>query len=244
PPSEKKFANFHVSGSRYFGIPTLDPFFIKEMVLKSEASQTVAVEQTYQNIRMHGMTNSNTEQNFKIDLVENCAWTMDVKTPVLILEGDYKISGTLLMFPLNGFGKCNITMCKSPVEFDINGFKMAASAQEDTYCSVVVNESIFPDNMVNTHKSTCEKYAVKGKTYLKLTNYTMDIKLDKITMDFENIFPGNAQISAEILKTLNDNSDAVFKDIKSGFEQVFSSIHLTMANKVFSKVPLNEIFLD
>lgn len=49
---------------------------------------------------------------FRIDLDEKCGLVADVETPVIRMEADYELKGKLLLFPINGHGKCNITMCK------------------------------------------------------------------------------------------------------------------------------------
>ncbi|XP_018570248.1 protein takeout-like [Anoplophora glabripennis] len=198
------------NGSKYYGIPPIDPLFVEEIIVKGEPSETVSLQTKYNNVYLHGMSISNAEQKFVLDLGEKCGWVIEALTPLIRMEADYELTGKLLLFQLNGHGRCNITLY----------------------------------NLWNLHTMTCEKYTAEGKTYLKITNYTIHLRPEKLHFDLTNIFPANEQIAAEILKTMNENSLIIFNDIKGGFEQIFSEIHWAMANKLFSKEPINEIFLD
>lgn len=90
----------------------------------------------------------------------------------------------------------------------------------------------------------CEKYKKKNETYLRVTNYTMDFKTERIVYDFDNIFPADEQISREIARTLNENSLSIFNEVKGGIEKAFSFIYKQYMNNVFSKIPLRQVFLD
>lgn len=90
---------------------------------------------------------------------------------------------------------------------------------------------------------TCEKYQKNNQTHLRVTEYTMEMKTKKMIYYFTNLFPGNEQISSEILKTINDNPLTLFNEMKNVFEGAFSKIHSDMANRVYSKIPMDELYL-
>ncbi|XP_018570244.1 protein takeout-like [Anoplophora glabripennis] len=99
-------------------------------------------------------------------------------------------------------------------------------------------------DVVDRHMMTCEKYTKNNEIYLRVVNYTMDINSESIVYDFDSIFPGNEQISNEIAKTLNENSLSIFNEVKGGIEKAFSFVYMQYMNNVFSRIPLNQIFLD
>ncbi|KAG5894247.1 hypothetical protein JTB14_007874 [Gonioctena quinquepunctata] len=95
----------------------------------------------------------------------------------------------------------------------------------------------------HNHTMICEKFTKKSQIYMRIVNYTMEMLPDEIHYDFNDIFSTNRQMGNEILKTLNENSLELFKDVKNGFQKAFSIFHSQIGNLVFSKVPMDEIFL-
>lgn len=102
----------------------------------------------------------------------------------------------------------------------------------------------FTVNSRDEHNAKFEIIEKGGKKYLHCTDYQLKLNPENVTYYFENIMPGNEQLSNELLKTINENSLNVFKDISSGFEKIYSVIFKDLVNKVFGRVPMDEIFLD
>ncbi|KAJ8917337.1 hypothetical protein NQ315_002359, partial [Exocentrus adspersus] len=78
-------------------------------------------------------------------------------------------------------------------------------------------------NLVNHHTMACEKYTKNNDTYIRVVDYAMDMRPEKITYDFGNVFPGNEEISNQIVRTLNENSKSIFDEVKPGIEKAFFS---------------------
>lgn len=89
----------------------------------------------------------------------------------------------------------------------------------------------------------CEKYQKRGKTYLRFTNYTLDMHPENVIFHFSNIFPTNKAIEKEIYKTVDENSMEIFKEIRGACEKLFAKIHIQLANAVLSRIPFEEGFL-
>ncbi|KAJ8958529.1 hypothetical protein NQ318_002324 [Aromia moschata] len=123
-------------------------------------------------------------------------------------------------------------------DYTIKGQVVVFPINSHGKCNITLN------NLMNKNSMTCEKYVKNDKTYIKLTNYTMNMKPEKISFYFGNIFPEDERISAEVLKTLNENSLDIFNEVKPGFERAISFIYMNVANKVFSKIPIDDIFLE
>lgn len=93
------------------------------------------------------------------------------------------------------------------------------------------------------HKINCEKIPKKGKTYLKIVSYKVNMNPKEVHYDYDNVFPENEQVEKEIIKTMNENALSIFNDVKSGFEEVFATLYKNLINRVFSKISQEELFL-
>lgn len=89
-----------------------------------------------------------------------------------------------------------------------------------------------------------EPFEKKGKTYMRLVDYKVSIVPEKMTFRFDNLFNGDKRLGDEINKVLNENWDSIFNDVKAGYDESFGLIFKDLANRVFTRVPFNEIFLD
>nr|CAI5816825.1 unnamed protein product [Callosobruchus analis] len=94
-------------GDKNLNIPRIDPLEMQPFEVKTEGSQ-VALRLNFKKIYVGGMSNS-TFTHVELDLDKDCYWKLDIVTPALSLFGEYQIDGKLMMFELNGHGKCNIT---------------------------------------------------------------------------------------------------------------------------------------
>lgn len=99
------------------------------------------------------------------------------------------------------------------------------------------------NNLTSDHEITCEKVDDKnGKKVLKLGDYNLKIKTEQIIFDFENVVPGNPELTAEILKVMNDSSNEIFEEIRHDYERTFAQILSHAAMYILSKVPYDEYY--
>ncbi|CAH1968651.1 unnamed protein product [Acanthoscelides obtectus] len=75
--------------------------------VQTDSSQ-VALRLSFKKPFIGGMSNS-TITHVELDVDKDCYWKLDVITPALSVFGEYEIDGKLMMFELNGHGRCNIT---------------------------------------------------------------------------------------------------------------------------------------
>ncbi|XP_044260808.1 protein takeout-like [Tribolium madens] len=203
--ASRKFAQ----GNKDLGIVPLEPFHIKKIDLGNNTSGAVTLHQIYENMDIYGMTNSSisdSEANFTGD---NCYWNYKVRGSLVRMVSDYTMSGQLLIFPINGHGKCTNYL------YDYDG----------------------------DYEAKCERYIKKNKTCLRVTDFKFGFKPKRIVFDFENIIDGNEQLSKEVVKTLNENSETVYADVGPAFNQVMGMVWKQTINQVFSRVPEDELFL-
>ncbi|KAF2885078.1 hypothetical protein ILUMI_21081 [Ignelater luminosus] len=99
-------------------------------------------------------------------------------------------------------------------------------------------------NLKSYHRMDSEMFTKKEKNYLRLTNYKITVKPEKIHYKFDDLLGGgpNARISQQIHTVINDNSLAIFEEVRAATEESYGIIFKEIANKIFTKVPLDEIY--
>lgn len=79
---------------------------------------------------------------------------------------------------------------------------------------------------------------------MKIMDYTVTLRPERVHFKFDNLFNGDERLGREINNVLNDNWDAVFTDVREGYEKSFGFIFQDLANRVYSRVPIKDIYLD
>ncbi|XP_063926422.1 protein takeout-like isoform X2 [Zophobas morio] len=97
-------------GNKELGIVPLEPLVIQKLEFGNSGDGPVAIQQVYENLKLFGITAFtiyDSEANFSD---ENCYWRFKSYGNLVRMEADYKMSGQLLLFPINGHGKSNNTL--------------------------------------------------------------------------------------------------------------------------------------
>ncbi|XP_034234948.1 protein takeout-like [Thrips palmi] len=89
-----------------------------------------------------------------------------------------------------------------------------------------------------------EPFQKKGKTYWNITDFKIDIAPTHMKSHFHELLKGNAAVSEQVNGFLNSDWKLFFQQIKGPAEEAFGQIFKSMAQRVFSRVPINDIFLD
>lgn len=79
---------------------------------------------------------------------------------------------------------------------------------------------------------------------MKIIEYNLQFNPEEVYMNFTGLFPNNENFSKQIENTLMENKDIIFQELKGPFAEVFSSIQMNLNNQVYTKIPLNEIYLE
>lgn len=103
---------------------------------------------------------------------------------------------------------------------------------------------LFSVNVFAEHRMKCQTFLKKNKKYMKLIEYKLSFNPEKVYMDITGLFPNNEEFSKQLANTFSENTDIIFQELKGPFAEVFSSIQMTMFNKVYAKFPINEIYLE
>ncbi|XP_063926559.1 uncharacterized protein LOC135140084 isoform X3 [Zophobas morio] len=102
------------------------------------------------------------------------------------------------------------------------------------------NSTIILKNVNATDVFSYEETKKMGKTYARFKSSSLTIDPDLVVFNFdshiEEIFVGPFNTA------LNDNWKVVFDDVKGSYEQMFDQIILSVFNRFFNKVTLEEAF--
>lgn len=106
-------------GLREFGILPLDPLAVNSLSISEGADRPVNLKQEFRNIKILHVTDS-TVKMYKTD-INKLILRSEVFTPSLEFLADYTISGRILILPVTGNGKSNITMTNVTTKHELFG---------------------------------------------------------------------------------------------------------------------------
>lgn len=94
------------------------------------------------------------------------------------------------------------------------------------------------------HTLIGEPFKKKGKKYMKIVDYKLITEPKRVYFDFENLFNGDPVLGRTTLSFFNEQWKDIYDEIKPQYEESFGLVFKEIANRIFTKVPLNEIFLE
>ncbi|XP_076231190.1 take-out-like carrier protein [Calliopsis andreniformis] len=104
-------------GLKNFKILPIEPLAVDSVKI-GESQGSVALRQEYRNIKLHGLTKHLEVKNYHIDW-DKCLLSSDSLNPQVDFVADYTIDGKVLLLPVRGSGKSNITMYDLKTHNDI-----------------------------------------------------------------------------------------------------------------------------
>lgn len=87
-----------------------------------------------------------------------------------------------------------------------------------------------------------EKFEKDNNIYMKLKRYDVKFKPDKVILNFERLFSQDSFLGNQINSILNSNSDVLFRELQSSYEDTFSKVFMKIGNDVFSRIPFDNVF--
>jgi Haemolymph juvenile hormone binding protein (JHBP) len=129
--------------------------------------------------------------------------------PSFSLIGDYKANGQILVLPISGSGKANLTII----------------------------------NPVITYRCTSKAVEKDGEIYAEIVKFKYFYSsLDKLVMQFDDLFQTDQQLTENINGFLNENWKLIYEELKPKVFEVFGEITTQLINNVFAKRPYKEFF--
>ncbi|KAF7285514.1 protein takeout-like [Rhynchophorus ferrugineus] len=123
-------------------------------------------------------------------------------------------------------------------DYDLKGQILLLPVYGNGKCTVTLS-----DVLIN-HKIVWENIEKKGKVFMKCVDYKITLKPGKVSYQFDNLFDGQKELGDNINKVLNESWEEVFNDVRDGYEKSLGIIFNDLANRILSKVPEKEIFLE
>lgn len=99
-------------------------------------------------------------------------------------------------------------------------------------------------NLVAKHELIGEPLKKNGELFMKLKLYNIKLIPEKVHFDFKNLFNGDKLLGDTMNNFMNENSKLVFNELKGGFQDALGYVFKDISNKLFTKVPMQRIFLD
>ncbi|XP_060647528.1 protein takeout isoform X2 [Drosophila nasuta] len=195
------------TGNKEFGIPPLEPLSVKKLVIDA-GNAPINLRQALKNVKVHDMISTSKIHRYRTDLDKHLI-ICDSKTDRIEMIGDYEMSGRILLLPITGHGKANITLVNTKIE----------------------------------HRLIGEPFEKDGVKYMRLKEYRVAMEPKRVYLQFENLF-NDKTLSEGMNRFLNENWETVFNELKVGYSKSFGLVFKELSNKIFEKVPFDNIFLS
>nr|XP_022899726.1 protein takeout-like [Onthophagus taurus] len=112
---------FFKNGNPQMGLPSLDPLKVPSLVI-GEGTGPVNVVQNFSNVMLYGFTDAT--MNVKTADLNKGLIEAETVTKRIEMLADYTVDGRILVLPVKGSGKCNITIIKAKTTHVIEGEKI------------------------------------------------------------------------------------------------------------------------
>nr|CAD7402756.1 unnamed protein product [Timema poppensis] len=184
------------NGEPNLGVFPLDPLEITSLGI-SQGQGPVSISLRFDNVKLHGISEVKVTSH-KSDL-DNYVMNTDVLNPKLELLSDYEISGRILLLPITGKGKCNVTLSELKSHIYQKGEPVFKNGK------MYLNDSIFEFKMQEL-----------GRMYLDLENL---FNGDKALGDNMNAFLNENwwELFKELRPALDEALSQVFHNIANRF---------------------------
>nr|XP_014089504.2 uncharacterized protein LOC106617054 [Bactrocera oleae] len=233
-----KAINFYLreknQGDPSINLPQIDPIDAGTFTLKQGADNPVNIDLTFSNNKIYGVANATASKvrGFGKDLTKK--HELRFKVPVASLIGDYKIQGRILILPISGSGKNNITMIDAefilqwvgaPVEKD-----GATYMKTDKFRAIVKPSRVFFElqNLFNGDKALGDNM-----------NLFLNENWKEIFQEVE------VSYSKELSKLMSSIIDSVFD--KTPYNKLFVELtekRVNVSSSTFFDVCTREIFVE
>lgn len=82
----------------------------------------------------------------------------------------------------------------------------------------------------------------KGKEHYKIIKDETHVDVKSIKVNFDNLFKGNPEITANTNRLINENTEILFSEIKPIIEKTVSQLVLSVINFVNNRYTSEELY--
>ncbi|CAO1381475.1 unnamed protein product [Diamesa hyperborea] len=107
------------NGIKDLGVPDIEPLYIDAVSVEQGGNSAVNLKQSFKDAYIHHLTDSVVQRTaVKFD---KFAMKTDAYTPRMDFVGDYKMEGKILVLPITGNGKANVSMHQLTTRHELRG---------------------------------------------------------------------------------------------------------------------------
>ncbi|KAL0275799.1 UNVERIFIED_CONTAM: hypothetical protein PYX00_003543 [Menopon gallinae] len=81
-----------------------------------------------------------------------------------------------------------------------------------------------------------------GRLYMNVQKFDFKFDLKKFKLKFENLFNGDKALGENMNQFINENWNEILLELKPSIQEAFGAVFAEISNRIFSKVPYNDIF--
>ncbi|XP_013099138.1 protein takeout [Stomoxys calcitrans] len=107
------------TGNKEFEIPPLEPLQVKSLVIDA-GTAPINMRQTFKNVVVTDMISTSIIKRYRTDL-DKYLIICDSVTDRIQMVGDYEMSGRILLLPITGSGRGNVTLVNTKIEHRLIG---------------------------------------------------------------------------------------------------------------------------
>lgn len=195
-----------------FNIPSLDPFKIEAADADhSSGNSNFNLRSSLKNAEVRGFTDEIDVTKVVTKLDRKFQMKIEAQSKNVEIVGDYTMSGRILVLPINGVGRTNMTM-------------------KDVNVLIMVKGDFIDRN---------------SERFIKITSLSVKFLTAKhANFLFTDIFKGDKVLTETINNFMNENWLLLMNTLIPGYEGEFSEKFKVIADKIFSSVPMKNIFKD
>lgn len=172
-------------GMKSFKILPLEPLAVDSVKI-GESQGSVTLRQEYKNIKLYGLTKNLEIKNYHIDW-DKCLLSSDSLNPQVDFVADYKVDGRILLLPVRGSGKSNITMYNLRTHNDIYCEKYQKNGE--TYLRVKKFDVKFsPARVTLQFDNLFDGDTVLGDQMNRFINQNSDLLFKELQAPYEETF--------------------------------------------------------
>ncbi|XP_067014150.2 circadian clock-controlled protein daywake [Anabrus simplex] len=197
-----------MEGVPEFDLEPFDPMVVPEMLVEYRQGD-VNGKMLVKNTRVYGLEGIQvTDVRATLNDSKTFELLIDVRFPVLFLEGDYKAQGKIVVFPINGKGVYNISMIDVTATWNLTGEHVIRRRQDYVH---ITHFTMFPE--------------IQDMQVYASNLFTGNEDFNKAALEFANEFW--PVIYREMLPFANDAWDRILREyanrifLKVPFKQLF-----------------------
>lgn len=150
---------------------------------------------------------------------------------VLSTVGDYSVDGQILILPIKGNGKSNITMSR----FFLSIILLNKRINLIFFFAV--------DSTLNIEFAGVP-YEKEGATYMKIEKLNLTIDTKGMIYKVDNLFNGDKALGDNMNLFLNENWQEIFNEVRDSLSAAYANVLKDVINEAFSKYPYEKYFTE